>query len=246
MNFPSRYAQGYVYLQSKVYGDRPGTFYGDANVRPYLPKGLVTTDTVQANYVAGYGNGNLYVALMNQSPRQANVTLTLDAKRLNLDPSREHAARVWRDNEPAGKIVLKGGKATVPLSAHGITALAIDGITAAPTFQPKLFDAAAKPLTAESHKTAGWPLGKAHGMLLSFGRGLTSGYVWLDAGEKQARAATLKYRVDDGEPREITDDKYPFEFSLPLSDDVKSLAWTVEAQSSDGNVVRTPEVRLGR
>lgn len=247
VSFPSRYAQGYVYLQSKVYGDRPGTFYGDANVRPYLPRGLVTTDTVQANYVAGYGNGNLYVALMNQSPREADVALTLDAKRLNLDPSREYAARVWRDNLQAGKVAVKRGKATVPLSGHGITALAIEGITPAPTLQPKLFDAGAtKPLTADSHKTVDWPLGKAHGMVLSFGRDLTSGYVWLDADEKQARAAKLTYRVDDGEPREATDDAYPFEFSLPLADDVTSVAWTIEARSLDGQVVRTPEVRLGR
>jgi len=42
--FPSRYAQGYAYLRSKVYGDRPGHFMGDEDGRD-----------PQANYLTGYG-----------------------------------------------------------------------------------------------------------------------------------------------------------------------------------------------
>ena len=42
--FPARYAQGYAYLRSKVYGDRPGKFMGDENVRLWMPRGIVRTD----------------------------------------------------------------------------------------------------------------------------------------------------------------------------------------------------------
>ncbi len=38
IEFPARYAQGYAYLRSKVYGDRPGKFMGDDNVRLWMPE----------------------------------------------------------------------------------------------------------------------------------------------------------------------------------------------------------------
>ena len=63
-----------MYLQMKVYGDRPGNFYGDDGVRLYLPAKLLETDNVQMNYVAGYGNGNVIrgVAEPSGSPQRDN------------------------------------------------------------------------------------------------------------------------------------------------------------------------------
>ena len=97
IDFPSRYAQGYVYLQSKVYGDRPGTFYGDRDVWLYMPRGVVKTDNVQINTIAGRGNGNFYVALMNQSARPLDTTVTIAVPGLRTNVV--YSARVWRENK---------------------------------------------------------------------------------------------------------------------------------------------------
>jgi hypothetical protein len=99
IDFPSHYAEGYAYLQSKVYGDRPGTFYGDKDVWLWMPKGLAKTDNVEVNYVAGRGNGKLYLALTNQSDQDVTTTLTLNDALIPGLKSSPRDVRVWREKQ---------------------------------------------------------------------------------------------------------------------------------------------------
>ncbi len=246
VDFPSRYAQGYVYLQSKVYGDRPGKFYGDEGVRLYLPAGLIECDNVQMNYVAGYGNGRLYVALMNQANAPAEVTLRFDSKRAGLDPQRVYEARRWCENKPQGTVRIEGARVTVPVAGRGITALAIDGAEVRPAFQEKVFDRSSPPLGPASYRSVDWSEGKVHGMLLSLGRGLGSAYVWLNADEKQLSETRLHYRVDEGPWQEMVDPRYPYEFSVALADSDCVWEYWVEGQTVDGRRVRSETVKLQR
>ena len=78
--FPSRYTSTGAYFRNKVYGDRPGTFYGDKDVWLWLPKGLLAIDNVQVNYLAGYGNGKLYLAFENQASQAVSSTLKVNPK----------------------------------------------------------------------------------------------------------------------------------------------------------------------
>jgi hypothetical protein len=245
IEFPPRYAEGYAYLKSKVYGDRAGKFYDDQNVRLWMPAKLLRADQIQANYVAGYGNGNFYLALMNQSAQPINVKIRLNPDVAPFDVTRTFNVRVWQENKPVGATTLRRGEVSVPIAARGITALAVDGMQIAPLFQAKVFGSEAAKLTPGSHAEITTPFGKVTGMLISFGRTLTSSYIWLEATEKELKETRLHYRVGGGW-EEVVDAHYPFEFSLPLEDSGASFEYWVEGVKPDGTRTRSAPAELKR
>jgi hypothetical protein len=62
IDFPSRYAEGYAYIKSKVYGDRPARSTATKTCGCGCRAGSVTIDSPQINHVDGHGNGKLYLA----------------------------------------------------------------------------------------------------------------------------------------------------------------------------------------
>lgn len=246
IRFPSRYAQGYVYLQSRVYGDRPGRFFDDEHVRPWLPPGLLSCEHIQVNHIAGHGNGRLYLAFVNQSDQAITTEVTLDARRLGLEPDRTYRARLWSDAGPCVQLAITGNRFPVALSGRGITSLAIDGITVDAPFQKRLSDQATKPLGERSHVRVVWPLGEVRSTLMSFGRGLSSAYVFLTAEARQVAEATLHWRIGDGAWRQTVDKVYPFEFTIPLDDADASIEWRVEVRTPGGGTETSPCARLER
>jgi hypothetical protein len=245
IEFPPRYAEGYAYLKSKVYGDRAGKFYGDGNVRLWMPAKLLRADNIQANYVAGYGNGNFYLALMNQSAQPVNVKIHLNPDVVPFDETRAFNVRVWQENKAAAATTLRRGEVSVLIAARGITALAVDGMQIAPLFQAKVFGAEAPKLAPGSHAEINAPFGKITGMLISFGRTLTSSYVWLEATEKELKEARLHYRAG-GDWEEVVDAQYPFEFSLPLADSAAGFEYWVEGIKPDGSRARSAQTEIKR
>ncbi|GAA4303617.1 hypothetical protein GCM10023143_07270 [Compostibacter hankyongensis] len=241
IDFPDHYAQGYAYLQSKVYGDRPGTFYGDRNVRLWMPAKLIRMDNIQANYVAGYGNGNLYIALMNQSAEPQQVTLRLNPDLVPLDPARSYKVRIWQENKSAAPAVLRQGAVTVSLKPHGITALAIDGLRVTPEFTGT--EQANTALPEQSYAISETPLGKVTGMILTMGASMTNAYIWLQATEKELKEVSLHY-LKEGKWETVTDTAYPYEFSIPLTGDDADFSYRLEGIDVKGAPLKTETVRL--
>ena len=245
VNFPSRYAQGYAYLQSKVYGDRPGEVYGERGVQLWMPRKLVQSDQTETNYVAGYGNKALYLILMNQSGGNLQVHLRLDPNIVPFDMDRDYKVRIWRDNHASGDTQLVRGRLSIPVSNEGITVLAIDGLKIVPRFQSEYFDPQAKPLSDQSYHTIASPFGPVTGMLFSMGKSLNTAYVWLEATDKDLTEARLSYK-EDGQWKKIVDAHYPYEFSLPFSEASPSFEFYVEGVKSDGSILRSSQVDLHR
>jgi hypothetical protein len=243
IEFPSRYAQGYAYLQSKVYGDRPGTFYGDKNVRLWLPRKMLRTDTIQANYVAGYGNGNFYLALLNQSRKPLNVNVKLNPDIVPVNVSHSYKVQVWRDNQLAKATALDGGEVTVRLNPGGITALKVAGLKVSSQFQDRVFGADSPGVGKESFAMQETAFGKVSSMLLSMSPAITSAYVWLEATPRQVKEATLHYKLGKSE-KTIQDSAYPYDFSVPLSGGDQQFESWIEAITADGATVRSDVVRL--
>jgi hypothetical protein len=222
ISFPSQYAEGYAYLHTKVYGDRPGEFYGDSNVWLWMPAGLLRTDNIQINYVAARGNGNLYISLLNQSFQPQHVRLRLNPDVVPIDWGKTYPVTVWEGDKPAttqrhpataqGRSMttqshpatatslsikhafLRSGELDLSVPAAGITSIRIRGVPVRTRFQQQVYDSTARPLGAGSYGE--WPatIGKVTGMLIDMGRSLTSGYIWLSATEKELQSATLHYR----------------------------------------------------
>lgn len=237
IDFPAEYAEGYAYCRSKVYGAQPGHFYDEKGVWLYMPKDLLNSSNVQINYLAGHGNGKLYLALANQSKEQVTTTLTLNSELLKADPRKTYSAKMWRENQPCGNVSIMDGKVTVTVSAAGITALAIDSLSINPSFQSKLIE-----------KTSVWRKdsaslefgGGSQAVLFNFGPDLQSVYTFTRATGETFNKITLHYACD-GKWGELTRATYPFDFTVELPKGTGEFKFRYEGVAKDGNKISSQE-----
>jgi hypothetical protein len=229
IRFPSHFAEAYAYFQERVYGDQPGQFYDDRDVWLWMPKGLLTFDEPEINFIAGRSREGIYLALMNQSDRPIAATLKLEPTRVQFQPGTKYETRIWQENQPAKTAAVDPASFHVEIAPRGITALAIHGPAAVLQFQSKLLGA------GQAWKTdfAKLDLGGTHAMVLNFGPQLQSAYVYLQADGSQFTKATLHYSTG-GAWQQITDEAFPFEFSVPLGADVSQFSFKIEAVTPAG------------
>jgi hypothetical protein len=244
--FPSRYAQGYAYLQSKIYGDRPGIFYSNQGVQLWMPAKLLRIDSPQINYIAGYDRNSLYIALSNQSSQPVTTKLRVNSDLVPYSLRHDYRVRTWQNSASGPTIKMRNGEVIVSVPASGLTAIAIDGIRVVPQFQQDMLGAG-ETLSEKSYAESQTSFGTVTGMLLSFGSTNTSVYVWLSATEKEVRAARLHYRLGDLARSVAEDTRYPYEFSLPVDSKIPSLSYWVEAEpASGGTELKSGMVELRR
>jgi hypothetical protein len=229
IDLPYDYAECYAFLQGSVYG-APGQFYDQANVTPWMPSGLVTTDNVQVNHIAARGKNTLCIALMNacaRELREVNVRLDL--------PEGRYSATVWRDNQKeTTKLSLVNGTVKVSLSPKGITGLVIEGIHVDSLFQTK-FAGKPSPRNVITHQRIQTPFGEARAMILSFGPELTWLYAYLTAEREAVKNARLQVKLV-GREEVLTDDNFPFEFSFPLKSSDRLSSIRFEAIKANGEM----------
>ncbi len=236
IKFPSQFAEGYAYLQQQIYGDRPGRFLGDTNVWLWMPKGLLTFDNEEINYVAGRRGDTLYFALMNQSADPITATCRVDANLARVAAGAAASSRLWQENKLVKTEPVNPGSFTVQIAPRGITALAISGMDIKPKFQEKF-----------SVRDAAWQqdateldFAGTHAMLLNFGRNLKSAYVYLQANGTELKRATLHYSTG-GDWKQMSDAAFPFEFTVPLAAEAKAFRFKVAVDKTDGGKSESQE-----
>ncbi|WP_395139301.1 hypothetical protein [Armatimonas sp.] len=226
IRFPARYAEGYAYLKSRIYGDRPGVWQGEKDIWLWMPRGLVTVSSPQVNYIAARsGDGKtLSLALTNQSSEPVTVTLTLN---------------------PALLPGLKANQRRVSIAPHGVATLKLGGLTITPAFQKELLGAGG---AAWAHDEARTPFiqGEVVGMVLNFGPALQSAFVYLQGTNQEIREARLLYQIDSAPEQTLTDSRYPFEFTVALPPNTKSFTYRIEAVTPSGTLQKTEPVALQR
>jgi len=190
IDFPAVSAAG-SHFRVRIYGAKPGRFNGEDNVHLWLPRGLVACDNRQFDWLTGYGNGKFYLALMNQSFREERATVTLNRDLVECNSNR----------------------LAVTVAPKGLAMFALPA-TVKPRLQAKLYDVAAPALGSGSHTN----VGPVHAMLLRAGRGLTSAFVYTEALPEDVIAAKLRWRQGDGAWQEMTDDVFPYEFSIDIGE----------------------------
>jgi hypothetical protein len=237
IDFPHEYAECYAFLQSGVYG-APGRFYDQSQVRPWMPKGLVTTDNVQVNHIAARGEGTLCIALTNECMRELrDVNLSLAI------PAGKYSARLWRENQlQPDPLEILEGRARVTLGPKGIVAIVIEGVTLPTAFQHQ-FDAKPLPDQTANHRRIETPFGGAQATILTFGRDLRWLQAYLTADGKTVKSATLRVALPD-RTETLTDDTFPFEFSLPLRAGEDRADLSFEAVTAGGETRKSETVRL--
>ena len=234
IDFPSRYIEGYAYLQNKFYGDRPGKFYQFTDAALWMPQRLLTTGSVELNYLSARGDNRVYLAFTNQSPESVTTDVTLNASVLPQVSGKIYPVRVLGAGEAKPASQLRDGRFSVTVPPLGITAVAIEGLQVTPKFQHKLL--AADRTQAWSVDYAELPYGNARAMILNFGPAAKSAYVYLQADESKFKQVSLTYSVR-GDKRTVTDAAYPFEFTVPLAEDAAEFSFQLTGVTVDD---RTP------
>lgn len=242
INFPGEYAQGYAYLKSKVYGAKPGIFYGDDSVYLWMPKQVLSIDNEQLNYVTAYGNGKFYMVFLNQSNQsvKANVSINPDLVPVKAGNS----IRIWTQNQSPHISKLTSGKLNVEVAPKGITAIAIDDVTIVTQFQRKVYNKEDKKLSDNSYKKINSSFGNISSAIYSLGK-LNSSHTWLEASGEQLSKATIHYRIAGAEKfQTMEDSSYPFEFTIPLKANEQGLELWIEGKTPEGKSLKSNEIIL--
>jgi hypothetical protein len=215
----------------RVYGAEPGRFHDDTNVRLWMPPDLVAADNRQIDWVAGWGNEKFYVAFLNQSFEEEEVSVRLNPARLHIAAG-AHVRR-WDNNAPVYAHAWHGETLRLKIAAKGIHALAIDQAEPVLGLQSKMHDPAAPVLGPASMQEVQAPFGHVYGMLLSLGRGLTSAFIYTDALPENVITARLRWRQGDGAWQVLHDETFPFEFSMPVAEDAGDIEYTFDVENAE-------------
>ena len=112
-----------------------GVFYGHQGVQLWMPAKLLRIDNPQVNYVAGYDDNSLYLALSNQCPRPVTATIRINPDLAPYSLRQDYNVRTWQADREGPPRTLHDGEFTISIPASGLTAIAMDGIRIVPQFQ---------------------------------------------------------------------------------------------------------------
>lgn len=228
ISFPAHFIEGYAYLQSKFYGDRPGKFYGRDDAVLWMPRRLVKSGSVEINTLAARGRDRLYLAFTNQSREAVTTEITLNATVLP-----QIAGKTFKVKGLAGGSTsdLQDGRLTVTVAPMGLTAIEVKELAIKPKFQDRLVGAKAADAWRQDYLEL--PYGDARAMIVNFGPAATTAFVYLQADDSKFKEVTLTYWVD-GQAREVRDASYPFEYTVPLTRDQKDFAFQLSGVTVAG------------
>jgi hypothetical protein len=242
IRFPALVSDTGAYFRQRVFGHEAGRFFDDSGVWLWLPRRLLSfsgTGNEQIQYLAGHGNGNLYIALSNQSHALRTVSLTVNPERVTLPATT--TARTWIGSNASTNLTVVNGVATVTVPANGLLSLAIAG--ASPRLEVQA-DTTAGPhasLPTNSFDQRGsTEQDRQVGMIMSIAPGRQHAYVYLGAPPSVMPSAVLRYQIDGGSWQEQSRGLYPFEWTIPLPANASSFRYQVVG----GNGTTGPEVLL--
>lgn len=241
ISFPGSTMAG-SHFRVQAFGARPGRFYDEENVRLWCPPDLLSIDNPQLEWIAGWGNGKLYVAVWNQSSRGETAVLKFNQGRAAFPA--DAATRRWVDNKEVSGGHAASREMNVSLSPRGIAAFAIDGVEIKKTLQGRLFASDCPKLGPGSIRTMEAPFGKLHGLLLSMGPGLTNAFVYTDALPENVIVARFKWRQGEGGWKTVEDGVFPFEFSVWLDEGAGDFECQVEVETAGLETKRSESMVL--
>lgn len=243
VDFPSRYAEGYGYLQQKVYGDRPGRIYGVEGLYLWMPRGVAQVEHPELNYVVARGDNCVALVFTNQSKAAVRSRVQLNAELVHLG-GRSSTLRVWQQGAAQAPGALAAdGSFTVDVAPEGITAVVIDGAQAKVRFQNQMLAADTPPLPSEG-SICDLGFRGARAVAMRFGAGdLTSVYAYLPDLGREIAHCTLHYRQGDAPFTALADGTFPFDYTLPVRGDAP-MEFFVEVQLKDGRSEKSPVGRV--
>jgi hypothetical protein len=212
VDFPGQYVQNIVHMQNQVYM-KDGKFYGDENLTLWMPKDILQTANEQLNYITAYGNGKFYLVFTNQSGQTVNTSVTLNSALVNVSGK---SFSQWNENISGQGGTISTNSFNVSVAPHGVTAIAINDVSIVTKFQQRL---AVNTLRNKwnTYYESNIPLGNSKSMLLNPSDSLARLFVFSTAAKGTYTSVKLDYSIDGGVWQQVTDNAYPFEFSIDIN-----------------------------
>jgi hypothetical protein len=243
IDFKPEYAEGYAYCRSLIYGANEGRFYDDEHVKAYMPAGLLSIDDVQLNYIAGRGNGKLYVAFCNQSPEEVATDVFFDLQKAGLQAQQDYVCEVWqKDRKTDRNLTLSNGRIRVTVPAKGLLAIAVEGANPKTQFQGNFY-AKTGPWKTD-HASVGFH--QDNSFLLDMGRSLVSAYFMTAADGDVFKQVSVRFRFDEGPWQTVSRNDFPFEFTVEVPDQTKAIEYKFEGTDHDGILQESTVGKLER
>lgn len=232
IHFPSQFIESYGYLVNRFYGYNSGSFYDYKDVKLWMPQHLLTTTSVELNYISARDNNNLYLAFTNQLFEEVNSTISFNTELLPQLKGKTFEAELITSNKAAGKLKVVDAKINFAVPAKGITALVIKNVKVKAAFQEEI-------LNNNQEKTwnkdlADLSVGSSTAMLINMGKNLKYIYVYLRENDSNLNKATLNYIDEKGKEKLVADYFFPYEFEVKLSSNAKSFRATLKTYAKDG------------
>jgi len=221
--FPSFFIEGYAYLKDKFYGHEPGQFYTYNDVKLWMPQSLIQTESPELNYLSGRNKQDLFLTFTNQCKENIESDVLINTNLLPQLLKNEYVAEVWIENVKSKNIKVINGKFRIPVKSKGISAVVIKEVYVTPKFQDKLFSTTG--LWSNGKKDI--KVGDATAMVIDMGKNLKSIYIYLRENDETVSSAIVNYKTQSGEEITLTDNSYPYEFSIPVPDDVESFVFSL-------------------
>lgn len=214
--FPGTYAEGYGYLQSRIYGAVPGRFFDQTEAWPWLPLDAVKVDNVEINWLAARTPGGLGFSFANQSHEAQRFTVRLDSARIPVLGGATIEALRWNGAERAAPVTVRDGVFALDVPPMGLVSVRLPGTAVETKFAARV---GRGPALRQGRADVAFPDGGGRAYLMSAGENLTHAYVFVRATAQAFTQVQLRYRTG-GDWQTATDAAYPFEFSVRVPDGV--------------------------
>lgn len=241
--FKGDYIEGYGYLQAKFYGNSSGKFYNRDNVWLWIPRRLLTTSSVELNYIAARGDNELMVALTNQSAERVESTIQFNTKLLPMMSSANFSAELWQDNKKVGDVMISNGKIDVVVTPKGITSLIIKDIAVKTQFQHRMLDRNNSKWANDYYQSE---FGHSKAMILNMGADLKTAFVYLQDDDRVFSSVSMSYSIDGRETVTVNKVSFPFEFTVPLAKDSKIIEMKLTGVDRNGRSIKSESFKLSK
>ena len=209
-----------------------------------MPQRLLTTDSVELNYVAARGEGRLYLAFANQTRSEVTAEVSFSREVCPEAFAGPFRVKVLADGAAADDVELRNGRFPVRVRAEGQTAVVIEGLKVTPRFQQKLIEAKADQAWSQDYVESN--VGQTRAMILNFGPAAKTAYIYLQADDAVFKEVRLHLMEEGRRTATLTDRAYPFEFTVPVSDATRRFEFQVEGLSPAGASSSSETLRLAR
>jgi hypothetical protein len=236
IEFPGEYVEGYAYLQNKIYGAGRGTFYGEKDVRLWMPAKLLDINNVELNYISARKSDQLYLSFTNQSDKEVTTNIRLNQNLVILSNTSEIIGLDIKLESNK----LENHEFTITVPANGIASVKINGLLVTGNFQDRILSAS----LGEGKDYLEIKEGNTKAMLIRMGNYSNSLFVYLEDDDSKWTKAQLNYTDAEGNKQTILKKEYPFEFTVPLNLR-SSVAFSLELTSKSGVLVKTEIHKLG-